>query len=72
MKVAITKVEDFSGKDGREWTRISYVAEGGTTGSKVIPRGKLVLDDIKPVTLSPAAFSYTLVFGEQGGLTDIE
>lgn len=61
MKVHLTKVTDIVGKDGKEWTKLDYIAPTGEVGTTLYPRGSQpsVEEDITPTDL--AQFSTTNV-----------
>lgn len=49
MKIALTAVETISGKDGREWVRVSGFAKSGKSIKAFMPANKFKL----PHSVSP-------------------
>jgi len=73
MKVAITSITHFDGKDGRSWTKIGFLKVTGEVGEKMFPRNAYpILSDIEPVTLPEHAFATELSFDERGRLVTIQ
>jgi len=68
MKVCITKVTDFSGKDGREWTKIDFIAEDGETGTAMYKKGDY---DVQVDTFSLGSVS-EVEFNQRGRLVSVE
>lgn len=71
MKVAITAIVNFSGKDGREWTKVCYLKPNGETGHALLPQGKLDLSNTRPVDLAGFEFEDEIVFGERGFVEEV-
>lgn len=49
MKIALTGVEAITGKDGREWVRVSGFAKSGKAVKAFMPAAKFKL----PLTIAP-------------------
>jgi len=59
MKIALTGVEPISGKDGREWVRVSGFAKSGKAVKAFMPAAKFKV----PLTIAPDEETVSFAMG---------
>lgn len=71
MKVAITSLISIVGKDGREWSKVSYLKENGEVGFALFPKGKFDVSGLVSIPLDSIQFEDEITFGERGYIESI-
>jgi len=74
MICAITRYNEFAGKDGRRWATVDYILQDGTTGKSIFPAGQFGVP-VNPFMVPPTAFKHVVEFNERGrvvGLGKVE
>lgn len=71
MKVIVTKVTEIVGKDGREWTKLDFVAATGDVGTVMYQRGKFnITQDIDMSEIADRAGT-SVEFDQRGRLVSV-
>lgn len=72
MDVTITAVVQITGKDGREWTKISFLKTNGEVGEKMFAKGEFDLQYIQLPAIPVLQPNARLGFDDCGRLASVQ